>query len=548
MLPRTKPGTTRSRGITGRFKLALCCSVLLFYPACSRINVDCATGDPSCSPFAWLLSLSGRNLNPRPCAGIGLDLASFHSYVSSGLNLQGANVCALKEGGMVALGRTPTGTTLQGKAPLIAHSGATSDTMVVKWDSSGNLIWFTYLGTGVSDLEFEKLAETSDGGLVLLGGMSGPDNFVIGGVSPILPATSGDDSDIYLLRLRADGSVAWHTALSGSGSGDESDNGGVVVADDGTIYISGTAGQNALNTIGGVTATVPNPGDGSDIVFAKFSDAGTLLSFRYIGGGGSGLISYYGLSLVKTSDGNFVIGGDAYGPPANTIDGKTAILPYTAGDDRENMAVKVDPNGNLLWFTYLGGGGASNIYNHSAISSLSDGSVVLGAYTSTGVNTIGGIGALLPRSNSDALVFKLSPSGQLQWFTYVGGPGSYYNLYDVREAADGGILFGGTAQNGAATIGGVNERAPCGAVANCAFLGRLGTSGGVEWFTHAASGGGTSYYSLSAINATAEGGVIGIGYAQDAGATIQGKSPLNPFQVGDSYDLFLVKIDPQGNL
>lgn len=542
------PGTTGRRGITGRFKLALCCSVLLVYPACSRINVDCATGDPSCSPVAWLLSLSGRNLNPRPCAGIGLDLASFHSYLSSGTDLEGLTACALKDGGLVAVGETDTGTNLQGKTPLIAHSGSLGDTMVVKWDSTGNLLWFTYLGTGASSLRMEKIAETGDGGLVLLGYMSGPDNFVIGGISPILPATSGDDSDIYVARLRADGSLAWHTALGGGGSGNEYDNGGVVVAEDGSVYISGTAGSGAPASMGSTSATVPfTAGDSNNIIFAKLSDAGALLQFRYIGGGGTGG-SYYGLSLTSTSDGNFVIGGDALNSPQNTIDGKTAILPFTAGDDRNNVAVKVDPNGNVLWLTYLGGGGASNAYNHSDIFSLSDGSVVLGAYTSTGVNTIGGIGALLPSSNSDGLIFKLSPSGQLQWFTYVGGAGAYYTLADVREAADGSILIGGTSQNGSATIGGVNERAPCGAVVNCAFLAKLGTSGSLDWFTHAASGGGTTLYSLSAINATADGGVIGIGYAQDAGTSIQGKSPLNPFQVGDNYNLFVMKVDPQGNL
>jgi hypothetical protein len=455
--------------------------------------------------------------------------------------------CALKGGGLVAVGETTTGTTLQGKAPLIAHSGSLGDTMVIKWDSAGNVLWFTYLGTGTSDLRFEKIAETADGGLVLLGYMSGPDNFVIGGISPILPATSGDDSDIYIARLRADGSLAWHTALGGGGSGNEYDNGGVVVTEDGSIYISGTAGSGAPASMGSASASVPfTAGDSNNIIFAKLSDAGALLQFRYIGGGGAGQ-SYYGLSLTRTSDGNFVIGGDALNSPQNTIDGVPAILPFTPGDTRDNLAAKVDPDGNVLWLTYLGGGGASNVYSHTAISSLNDGSVVLAANSTTGVNTIGGLSALLPFSSSDGVIFKLSLSGQLQWFTYLGSGSSYYDLSDVRQAADGGILTGGTSQGGVATIGGVNERASCDGAVNCTFLARLSTYGNLEWFSYASAGAGSTY-SFAGINATAEGGVIGTGYAQNGGASIQGKTPLNPFQTGDTYDLFVMKVDPQGNL
>ena len=176
----------------------LCCALLLQCQACSPVRTDCAWSDVSCSPAAFLLFLNPRSLNAQPCNGTGFSFSSFHSYLSSGLSMQGTALCALKEGGLVAVGETNTGTTLQGKAPLVAHSGSLGDTMIVKWDSAGNVLWFTYLGTGGSSLRMDKIAETADGGLVLLGYMSGPDNFVIGGIPPILPATSGDLSLIHI--------------------------------------------------------------------------------------------------------------------------------------------------------------------------------------------------------------------------------------------------------------------------------------------------------------------------------------------------------------
>ncbi|MCE9600141.1 MAG: hypothetical protein K8S54_19430 [Spirochaetia bacterium] len=546
MRARKQPRTLRNCTFKKRLKLAACCSVLVFYSSCSRINLNCAPGDVSCSPLAWMMTLYSRSLNAQPCGGIGFNASSFHSYLSSGLSMQGNALCALKDGGLVAVGETDTGTTLQGKAPLIAHSGSAGDAMVVKWDSGGNVEWFTYLGTGSSNLRFDKIAETAAGGVVLLGYMNGPDNFVIGGKSPILPATSGDDTDIYIALLRADGSLAWHTALGGGASGNEYDNGGVVVAGDGSIYISGTAGSGAPATMGSVTASVPfTAGDGNNIIFAKLSADGTLLHFRYIGGGGTGG-SYYGLSLAASGDG-FVIAGDALNSPQNTIDGHAAILPFTAGDDRENLAVKVDPGGNILWLTYLGGGGAANVYNHAATASLHDGSVIVAANSTTGINTIGGLGALIPFSSSDGLIFKLSPSGQLQWFTYLGGGSALYTLSDVRQAADGGILTGGSSQDGVSSMGGVTERAPCGGATNCTFLAKLGTSGNLEWFTHASAGAGSTY-AFQGIAPAADGGLLGIGYAQNGASTLQGRTPLNPFQAGDTYDLFMMKVDLEGRL
>jgi len=480
---------------------------------------------------------------------MGLQFSSFHSYLSSGINLQGNAVCATADGGLVTVGFTASGTAIPGRTPLIPFSGSLGDALVVKWDSIGNVVWFTYLGIGSANIQLDKIAETGDGGIVLLGYMNGPGNFPVGGLSPILPGTTGDDTDIYIVRLRSDGSLAWHTVLGGGGSGNEYDNGGLVVMDDGSIYISGTAGSGAPASMGSVNAIVPfTAGDNNNILVAKLSSSGELLWFRYIGGGGTGA-SYFALSLAATLDGNLVIGGDAMNSPVNMIDGSTAILPFDAGDDRASLAVKIDQAGNLLWFSYLGGGGAASPYTNIGVTSMNDGSVVLNGTATAGVNTIGGISAILPyaSTNINGLLWKLDPDGQLQWFTYLGGGTGYYNLMDVRRAADGGIFTGGTAQDGSATMGSKNEISSCGASVNCTFLAKLNMDGNIEWFTYASAGAG-SIYGINGLAATQEGGVVGIGSAQNGAPSIQGQLPLNPYQSGDTYDLFLMKLTPQGRL
>lgn len=251
--------------------------------------------------------------------------------------------------------------------------------------------------------------------------MHGPDNFVIGGISPILPATFGDDTDIYFTT-----------------------------------------------------------GDNNNILFAKLSTAGELLWYRYIGGGGTGA-SYFGYDLTQTADGNFVISGDASSAPSNTIDGRTAILPYGVGDDRNALALKIDPEGNLLWFTYLGGGSGA------------------------------------------------------------------YRLNDISRSTDGRFVIAGTIQNGSSTMAGISAVAPDLPSVNSAFLTKLTPSGSLEWFTYA-SGGPGSYYGMASVTGAVGGGLIAVGLARNGAPTIQGRTPLNPFNIGDTYNLFLLKLDGQGRL
>lgn len=516
---------------------------------CFPYNTRCASGDVACN-FAFAALYLSNTATP-PCSGAGASFTSFHSYLSSGLDLEGRALCATKDGGLIAAGVTNTGVTLQGRAPLIPHSGSLGDALVVKWDANGAVVWFTYLGTGASSLNFDRIAETSDGGIVLLGYMNGPDNFVIGGIGPILPATFGDDTDIYLARLRADGSLGWHTALGGGGAGNEYDAGDLVVASDGSIYLCGTGGAGAPTNMGVTVARVPfTTGDNNNILFAKLSDAGELLWFRYIGGGGTGA-SYFGYDLTQTADGNFVISGDASSAPSNTIDGRTAILPYNVGDDRNALTLKVDPEGDLLWFTYLGGGGPGYTYSNRAIAAHSDGSTVLvGDAEPTGVSVIGGVTALYPYGAGNlqnGLVWRLDSAGGLQWFTYLGGGSGAYRLNDISRSTDGRFVIAGTIQNGTSTMGGVSAVAPDEPSVNSAFLAKLTPLGNLEWFTYA-SGGSGSYYGMANVTGAVGGGLVAVGVAQNGSAAMQGKAPLNAFNVGDTYNMFLLKLDAGGRL
>lgn len=510
---------------------------------CFPYNTDCSPSDLGCNFGAAALYLTLSST--PPCGGAGLSAATTHSYLSSGSVTQGGDICALRSGGLVAVGRGNAGVALQGRSPLLPFSGASENSLIVKWDSGGAVEWFTYISTTTSPITITKIAETNDGGLILLGSMGSPANVSLGGLSPIMPGVSGDDTDIFVARLRADGGLAWHTALGGGGASDELSAAGVTVARDGSVYLVGAANAGVPSTMGSVAARTPFAvGDSTNLLIAKLAASGELLWYRYAGGGTGA--SYSAAGIAETTDGGLIVGGFAQNTLSNTIDGLTAILPFSAGDDRNALALKLDPEGDLLWFTYLGGGGPGSSYHTNGVVASSDGSAVLNGAAVAGQSTIGGVTALIPYTpgaNAYGLVWKLNSFGALQWFTYLGGGGGLHDFTSIKPTPDGGLLVAGQSQGGGNVFGSVSAIAPHSMATMAALVARLSASGNLEWFTY--FGEGDQHY-LNGLAVAADGGPIAIGYSRLPTSTIQGKPPLNPFNAGDSDNLFLLKLDRQG--
>jgi hypothetical protein len=160
-----------------------------------------------------------------------------------------------------------------------------------------------------------------------------------------------------------------------------------------------------------------------------------VLAFgTYIGGSGIDIVR----DCELDANGDAVICGDTWSLDFPLLGGGQGPL----GGSQDAFAAKIDANGALLWSTYVGGGGSDSI---SGFGLALDGAgrVYLSGQTQSldipvtprAFQTAYGGGS------TDGYVVRLTPSGQLDYATYVGGPdGDALRGIDVRHDANLGDI------------------------------------------------------------------------------------------------------------
>jgi hypothetical protein len=200
--------------------------------------------------------------------------------------------------------------------PVRAHvPGGDNDGMMVKFNSSGVLLWNTFLGGSGFDI-VNNLDIGSTGDLYLAG------RSVVGWGDP-LSAYAGGSQDGFVAKLDpTTGALLWHSFIGGNGADyawgvevDESDNINIVGSSD-------TGWGSPLTAFS----------SGYDGFYAKFTPSGGLLLNTFIGGGGADRA--YSLDLDNENK-VYITGysNDSWGNP---------VRPYSAGNDGFVTKVAVD--------------------------------------------------------------------------------------------------------------------------------------------------------------------------------------------------------------
>ena len=259
-------------------------------------------------------------------------------------------------------------------------------------------------------------------------------------------------TDIYLIKYRKDGSVAWSKHLYASSYGTDHDEGyKIKVGSSGDIFFSGTTRYQNFSGIGGW----------SNIV-GKYNPSGVLQWLRVVGGSSDDEAR----AMALDSSDNVYVGGMTMNVTSNTM----------------GLIVKYNSSGTLQWQRYMGntGSGAStwiygmdldssgNIYvvgTHTPAGSSARNYV--GKYDSSGVrqwertiNTSSTYESALSIDSSDNIyaiarsasgnkyvVMKYNTSGTIQWQkNFADGAGAAVILNDIYAASDGYIYMVGGAR------------------------------------------------------------------------------------------------------
>jgi hypothetical protein len=205
-----------------------------------------------------------------------------------------------------------------------AHAaGYGYDAFAAKLNSSGALVWNTFLGGSGMD---QGLGIAVDGvGNVYAAGYS----YTTWG-SPVRKYTSGP-ADAFAAKLNTSGVLQWSTFLGGK-SGDYGK--GIAVDGSGNVYVTGCSNYNWGSAVRKYTA--------ADVFAAKLNSNGVLQWNTFLGGKGDDQAQGIAVDAV----GNVYLTGYSYttwGSPMRA---------YASGADA--FAAKLNGSGVLQWNTFLG--------------------------------------------------------------------------------------------------------------------------------------------------------------------------------------------------
>ncbi len=290
-------------------------------------------------------------------------------------------------------------------APINAFAGD-YDAFIAKLDSSGALVWSTFLGSSLTDQSFEVTVDSAGNAYV-----TGYSQATWG--APINTHAGSGGVDVFVAKLDSSGGLVWNTFL-GSSSDDTSYN--IVVDTAGNPYVTGFS-----NATWG--APVNAYAGGGDAFAAKLNMNGALVWNTFLGSGdydlGTGI-------AIDSADNAYLTGFSniGWGTPVNT---------HAGGYDA--YVAKLASSGVLVWNTFLGS--SSNDMSYGiAVDSAGNPYVTGHSFAAWGAPINAHAGGY------DAYVAKLAPSGVLTWNTFLGSGSEDYSYGIAVDAAGNAYVTG----------------------------------------------------------------------------------------------------------
>ncbi|MHC4197349.1 MAG: hypothetical protein ACYSRP_05480 [Planctomycetota bacterium] len=251
------------------------------------------------------------------------------------------------------------------------------DIWVLKLSGEGTVEWqMTYGGTDADSAK--SIQQTNDGGYILAGECDSfrPDVF----------------DDIWLLKLRHDGTIEWQKTYGGSRI---EWAGSVVQTGDGGYVLAGTTESFGAGDV--------------DALVAKLGHDGSIEWQKTYGGASRD----FAKSILQTNDGGYIVAGGTES--------------FGAGGE-DFWLLKLRHDGAVEWQKTYGGTYADSA--HSIRRTTDGGYVAAGGTTDLGDDW------------GDAWVFKLRHDGSIEWQKNCGGD-DYDTILSIKQTADGGYIAAG---------------------------------------------------------------------------------------------------------
>lgn len=260
-------------------------------------------------------------------------------------------------------------------SPLFNENAGKCDVFVAKFDSSGGIVYSTYLGGSSFDIGY-GIAVDKFGNAYITGRAGGPD---FPTVSAIYNYSGGEFiGDAFITKIRATGkSIVYSTYLGGT---NEDTGKGIAVDTAGNVYITGWTYSDDFPTKKAIDETF-NGGGGlievegtGDVFVTKIKRTGKGLDFStYLGG----IHDDVGECITVDKYGNVYITGRTYSDDFPT----TSAIDESSNGGFDAFVTKIRASGaSIIYSTYLGGNDDDEGYG---ISLGNSGSVYVAGYTAS---------------------------------------------------------------------------------------------------------------------------------------------------------------------
>jgi uncharacterized delta-60 repeat protein len=272
-----------------------------------------------------------------------------------------------------------------------SYGAGWADFMVARIAADGALVWARCYGGSGYDHPF-ALRSTSDGGSILVG-HSG---------------SFGTGTKCWVVKLSADGSIAWQKAYGGS------------IADHATD-IRQTADGGYI--VAGYTQSFAPTGTTNALLFKLTSTGAVEWAKAY---GGLAGVSASTRSVRQVSDGGYVVSGQVQMTPSSWPDAHV---------------MRIASDGSIVWQKRYGGSGSASDTAQSILETPAGEMIMAGATASFGAG------------NYDIWLLKLTTDGAVIWQMAIGGPADDLiddGNSDLLMLSDGSYLVcGSTLSSGA---------------------------------------------------------------------------------------------------
>ncbi len=303
--------------------------------------------------------------------------------------------------------------------------GGTTDAVLMRFSSGGSRLWASYFGGSNQDSGNNSALDPQ--GNIYFTGATWSSNLPTmnpGGAAYFDGTYGGNNSDAYLAKLDASGTLTWATYYGGS-AGDAGID--LAVDQQGNVFVTGNTYSTDLNVkdAGSGSFYQPTLKGGLDVMMLKFASDGSLKWATYYGGtGGDSRAS----AIRCDSQGKvYVVGRTGTGlfPVTDLGNGAYFSSQLGGGMFSTPYVMRFDNQGKSEWSSYLIGSNTGWTYD-LAISS-SNQLYITGETRASDFSTLDkGDGSyfqsgILGSLKYDAFLMEFNPSAVLKWSTYLGG-------------------------------------------------------------------------------------------------------------------------------